>query len=130
MSIEAELAAFPRGDLKERWEEVIGNPSPPRLSRTMMARILACELQWRASGQSRAAMFKRLKRALEAADRQAPIANSGARLVREWNGRDHVVDVTDDGYLWNGKSWRSLSAIAKEITGAKWSGPRFFGVGA
>lgn len=130
MSVEAELAALPRGDLKERWEEVIGHPSPPRLSRTMMARILACELQWRATGQSRAAMFKRLKRALEAADRQAPIANSGARLVREWNGREHVVDVTDDGYIWNGKSWRSLSAIAKEITGAKWSGPRFFGVGA
>lgn len=130
MSVDAELAALPRKDLKERWEEVIGHPPPTRLSRVMMARILACELQWHASGQSRAAILKRLKRALEAAEHQVPIANSGARLVREWNGREHVVDVTDSGYLWNGKSWRSLSAIAKEITGAKWSGPRFFGVGA
>ncbi|MDP3459099.1 MAG: DUF2924 domain-containing protein [Hyphomonas sp.] len=50
--------------------------------------------------------------------------------MREWNGREHVVDVTVDGYVWNGRTWRSLSAIAKEITGAKWSGPRFFGVAA
>lgn len=51
---------------------------------------------------------------------------AGTRLVREWNGRMHVVEVTDDGFVWNGKSYRSLSAIAKRITGAHWSGPRFF----
>ena len=48
--------------------------------------------------------------------------------MREWNGRMHVVDVTDDGFLFDGKPYRSLSAIARRITGAHWSGPRFFGL--
>jgi hypothetical protein len=52
----------------------------------------------------------------------------GARLLRDWNGRTHVVDVTDAGYQWNGETHRSLSAIARAITGARWSGPRFFGI--
>ena len=52
----------------------------------------------------------------------------GTRLVREWNGRTHHVEVVADGYVWNGKMHRSLSVIAREITGAQWSGPRFFGL--
>ena len=52
----------------------------------------------------------------------------GTRLVREWNGRTHVVDVSEDGFVFDGKTYRSLSAIAKRITGAHWSGPRFFGL--
>ena len=51
-----------------------------------------------------------------------------ARLLREWNGVTHVVDVTEQGYRWREQTWRSLSAIAREITGAHWSGPRFFGL--
>ena len=62
-------------------------------------------------------------------DRPAsPKLRSGGRLVREWNGVSHVVDVTDAGYLWRGERHRSLSAIARAITGAHWSGPRFFGL--
>ena len=52
----------------------------------------------------------------------------GAHLVREWNGRTYQVEVVESGYVMDGKTWRSLSAIAKHITGAHWSGPRFFGV--
>ncbi|MEM6422200.1 MAG: DUF2924 domain-containing protein, partial [Pseudomonadota bacterium] len=52
----------------------------------------------------------------------------GGRLVREWNGVSHVVDVTADGLIWRGERYRSLSAIALAITGARWSGPRFFGL--
>jgi hypothetical protein len=52
----------------------------------------------------------------------------GTRLVREWNGRTHTVEVTSAGYSWNERTWRSLSAIAEAITGARWSGPRFFGL--
>jgi len=48
--------------------------------------------------------------------------------VREWNGRTYQVEVKDGAYVMDGKSWRSLSALAKHITGAHWSGPRFFGV--
>ncbi len=58
----------------------------------------------------------------------APTLPSGARLVREWNGVNHVVEVVEGGYVWNGDRHRSLSAIARAITGARWSGPRFFGL--
>lgn len=52
----------------------------------------------------------------------------GARLIREWNGRRYVVEVTDDGFIMDGKVYRSLTAIAFRITSVKWSGPRFFGL--
>ena len=52
----------------------------------------------------------------------------GGRLLREWNGVTHTVEVLEDGYRWNGDTYRSLSAVARAITGARWSGPRFFGL--
>jgi Protein of unknown function (DUF2924) len=52
----------------------------------------------------------------------------GSRLVREWQGTTYTVDVLDDGFFYKEKSYRSLSAIALVITGARWSGPRFFGL--
>ena len=59
---------------------------------------------------------------------KTPALRPGGRLIREWNGVSHVVDVTEDGFDWRGKRYRSLSAIALAITGTKWSGPRFFGI--
>jgi hypothetical protein len=56
------------------------------------------------------------------------IARPGAHLVREWNGRTYQVEVLNDGYRMDGRTWPSLSAIAKHITGTTWSGPRFFGL--
>ena len=58
----------------------------------------------------------------------APVLQPGTRLVREWNGTTHIVEVIEGGYVWNGDRLRSLSAIARSITGARWSGPRFFGL--
>ena len=52
----------------------------------------------------------------------------GGRLLREWNGITHVVEIGEDGFVWRDARYRSLSAIAREITGAHWSGPRFFGL--
>jgi hypothetical protein len=52
----------------------------------------------------------------------------GTKLIREWQGQTHIVTVTEDGFHWNGKEWRTLSRIAGEITGGHWSGPRFFGL--
>ena len=76
-----------------------------------------------------AALRARLDRIAAGEERKAsPTLQPGSRLLREWNGTTHVVDITDAGYVWNGKSHRSLSAIAREITGARWSGPRFFGI--
>jgi hypothetical protein len=71
----------------------------------------------------------------EARDSGAAIAKegaqrirAGARLLREWNGRTHIVTVEVHGFSYAGRSYQSLSAIARDITGARWSGPRFFGL--
>ena len=58
----------------------------------------------------------------------APALAPGSRLIREWRGRTHTVDVLDSGFRCDGKQYRSLSEIARAITGARWSGPRFFGL--
>ena len=52
----------------------------------------------------------------------------GAKLVREWRGETHTVIICEDGFEWKGRHWRSLSVVAREITGGHWSGPRFFGL--
>jgi hypothetical protein len=57
-----------------------------------------------------------------------PRLEPGIRLVREWNGRTYSVDVIEGGFVWDGRVHRSLSVIARMITGARWSGPRFFGL--
>ncbi|MEO0881401.1 MAG: DUF2924 domain-containing protein [Pseudomonadota bacterium] len=124
----SDLARLPRCDLKSLWVAEFRADPAPRISSPMMARIIFNALQWKTSGQSRDRYVKRLRRAHRASAKPGSVAKPGARLVRDWHGRQHVVDVLPDGYLWNGRTWRSLSAIAKEITGTKWSGPRFFGV--
>ena len=58
----------------------------------------------------------------------APALAPGSRLIREWRGRTHTVDVLDSGFRCDGKQYRSLSEIARAITGGRWSGPRFFGL--
>jgi hypothetical protein len=83
--------------------------------------------------QAKQGLSRKSQRALaKPTDKQAKHAATklkpGGRLVREWNGVTHIVDVTEKGFAWQGRDWRSLSAIAKEITGAHWSGPRFFGL--
>nr|MDJ0920370.1 DUF2924 domain-containing protein [Henriciella sp.] len=93
-----------------------------------MVRILTCELQWQASSENRMVIKRALQTAVARSDSRKPAASAGTRLIREWNGKRHVVDVSAEGYIWRGETWKSLTAIAKEITGTKWSGPRFFGV--
>ena len=130
MTVVTNLEGDDREALKARWQGLFGTCPSPRLSKGMMVRILASELQWQSTGQTRLAFQRKLRKLVAATDKAKPVAQTGARLVRVWNGKEHTVDVVGDGYLWNGKVWRSLSAIAKEITGTKWSGPRFFGVAA
>ena len=99
------------------------------MSQILICRFLAFELQARNSGGLHAADLDRLGSLAESRTRPvtAKMA-SGVRFLREWNGVTHVVERNDAGYLWNGRIFGSLSGIAKEITGAHWSGPRFFGV--
>ncbi|MCB1390266.1 MAG: DUF2924 domain-containing protein [Rhodobacteraceae bacterium] len=123
-----EIETLDRAALCAAWAEVFGTTVPRGLSAPMMRRFLATEVQTRQHG----GLPKRIVRALqqEAPTRASasPGLKTGGRLMREWNGVTHVVEVTGDGYLWNGARYRSLSAIAQAITGAHWSGPRFFGL--
>lgn len=101
---------------------------PKGLSQGMMRRFLAHELQTRRHG----GLSRKAKAALKREDYApakpiTPKLQPGSRLLHEWNGVTHLVDVIIAGFEWREKSWRSLSAIARKITGAHWSGPSFSG---
>lgn len=125
----AGIAEMDRKALLVVWTEVIGGAPPRRLSRAFLRRILAFEVQAKQQGGLSDARRKQLAGIAAGKHRStSPKLRPGGRLIREWNGVSHVVDVTEDGYLWRGTHHRSLSAIARAITGAHWSGPRFFGI--
>lgn len=133
----ADLAALDRDRLLDLWREVFSSAPPKRLSLPFLRRFIAFELQARRHGGISAPLRKQLAGAGNGkgtgngtgkARRVTPGLRPGGRLVREWNGASHVVDVTETGFIWQGCSYRSLSAIARAITGAHWSGPRFFGL--
>jgi hypothetical protein len=108
---------------------------PPRLSRDLLVRTIAYRMQELAYG----GLSKRTQRRLVALTKElqtngsitsdpGPRVRPGVGLVREWRGRTHTVVVTEDGFEYAGKTYTSLSKIAQTITGAHWSGPRFFGL--
>ena len=125
----AELETMDRAALIAAWSGVFKRPAPKGVSQSYLRRVLATELQARRYG----GLPPRI-RSLLAEDgktrrrRVTPGLKPGGRLLREWNGVTHVVEVTEDGFVWNETRHRSLSAIARAITGARWSGPRFFGL--
>lgn len=126
--IDDELAALitlPDAVLGEEWRKVYRS-APPRLSADLLRRGIAYRLQERAFGK----LSPQVARGLASGGRAAPEVTPGTRLVREWNGRTIDVIATDGGMVWEGRTYRSLSAITREVTGTAWSGPRFFGIGA
>jgi Protein of unknown function (DUF2924) len=132
------IIAMPREKLCERWLELLGCDPPKGISTRLLRRAVVYEAQARDRGGLRKKSIKRLLQyAAQPVDHQADQQTAaktnrqlreGARLIREWNGVNHVVDVLADGFEWRGRTYRSLSRIAREITGAHWSGPRFFGL--
>jgi hypothetical protein len=123
-----------RAELAERWTALTGTSLPKRATAKLLALAIAYELQLRSSAKAEIAE-KRIAKLMA-----SPKANSrwpsettrvvsvGARLLREWRGRTLTVDVVDDGYLFEGATYRSLSAIARRATGAARNGPAFFGL--
>ena len=106
-----------------------------RLSRDLLIRAIAYRIQELRYGGLSKATRRKLAALVNAPQSEGEIApetaqkiRPGARLVREWNGRTHTVTVKEEGFTYAGRSYRSLTAIAREITGAQWSGPRFFGL--
>jgi hypothetical protein len=130
-----ELADLPRPDLVERWQGLHRAHPPKGISRRMLVRAIAYEMQAKKYGGLKPAVGRQLQKIAnglaisgEVTVIAKPKFEPGARLVREWNGRSHVVEVVEGGFVWNGDRHSSLSAIARAITGARWSGPRFFGL--
>ena len=117
-----------RHRLAEHWAKCFGVPPPPRTSRSLMIRAVAYKMQERALGGLSAA-----NRRLLCGQEPAPVRRSrplrpGIVLVREWHGVGHQVTILDKGVLYRGERYRSLSEVARLITGAHSSGPRFFGL--
>jgi hypothetical protein len=133
----AALSTCPYDDLRAEWRRLYRNHPPKKIRRDLLELGIAWKLQEKALG-GLAPMLKRRLAGLAAsmatkgdlAKARAVSLRPGARLVREWHGDVHEIMVLEDGFQWRGERWRSLTAIAHAITGARWSGPRFFGLGA
>jgi hypothetical protein len=130
----ATLREMSPAQLRNRWEEM-GEGAAPRMPPSILGPLLAQRLQERRLGGLPALVLRELKRVAEegAASAPQPVRTQlvpGTRLVREWNGRTISVGVLEKGFAFDNRSWRSLSEIARHVTGAHWSGPRFFGLTA
>jgi hypothetical protein len=129
------LASLSLGELKARWLELKGVPLPRFMRRELMRRAVAHAIQENTLGGLDAATQKRLEAHVrqilpsgEAPPRLPRKVKTGTRLVREWQGKVHEVTVAPDGFIWNGERYRSLSQIARLITGTRWNGWVFFGL--
>ena len=127
-----------RAELRILWKGEFSGTAPPSLGRDILALGIAYARQERCYGGLTRAVAKELYRLLarvlhdDATDAPesptSPLPRTGTILVREWRGTTHQVAVVDNGFLWRGKTHRSLSSIARAITGTNWNGPRFFGM--
>ena len=131
-----ELEGASRALLLEEWQLAFKRPPPKNLSTKLIRRAVAYKLQIRHLGGLPKAARKNL-REIAVNERQGlaaeikpprPQIKPGTKLLREWNGRTYEVEAVDNGFVWNGATHKSLSAIARAITGTHWSGPRFFGL--
>ncbi len=139
-TIDDELEAIPhlsRAELVERWTKIHRRPPPKGLSRRILQYAAAYDVQAREFGGLKPAIRRKLLRSAVGngkpsqpteRDGKAETLSPGTRLMREWHGRTHRVDVLEAGFLCDGRHYTSLSQIARAITGARWSGPRFFGL--
>jgi hypothetical protein len=123
------------GELRQQWRTFYKAEASPHLSRELLVRAVAYRMQEVALGGLRPGQQRQLrqiaqqfKQTGQATIRARPELKPGTRLVREWQGRTYEVLVLDGGFSWQNTHHRSLSAIARKITGTAWSGPLFFGL--
>jgi hypothetical protein len=128
VELDAQLAlleSMSRAELRAAWSRQI-RTTPPNVSAGLLRLAIAHHLQSKVLGGITKAMERKLQEI--ACDGAAKRVSPGTRFVREWRGKVHVVTLTEEGcYRWQDKDWRSLSMIARSITGTQWSGPAFFG---
>jgi hypothetical protein len=131
----SDLPRMSRQALVGAWAEVLGRPPIRGISRELLIATIAWHLQARRQGGLPPALQRKLDRLAAALDRGQPIRSPsahrlrpGTSLEREWQGERHVVSVTEAGFAYRGDTYRSLSQIARLITGTRWNGPAFFGL--
>jgi len=124
-----QLENLTRQELREHFEQAGLGHIPRNASQGYFRGHLAWAIQAIDAGYDPVALRENLvKKASQARRPTAPLYKPGTRLIREWQGVTHEVTIEEKGIVWNGLRYRSLSRIAQEITGTKWSGPRFFGL--
>jgi hypothetical protein len=135
-SIAAQVAALPKKptpELKQMWRELF-DLEPPGFSRNYLISRLAYRIQELAYGGLKPATRARLDALADGLDpkaarqRMADRPVVGARLVRQWQGTEHQVTVLVDGFEWEGRRYKSLSSVARAISGTRWNGWTFFGL--
>ena len=131
----AALDTLPLDGLRAEWHRLYGTAAPTRLSRDLLTRGIAHRLQEMVHGGLRPTTRRKLDAQLQSLAEGGTVGPSpsirikpGATLVRSWRGQTHTVQVLDAGFEYQGQHFASLSLIAQRITGAHWSGPRFFGL--
>jgi hypothetical protein len=130
------LQALSRSELLDLWQELYKKAAPQGVRREILVPFLAYRIQENTYGALKPKVVAELRRIAKTLDQgrasTEPLIRTrlkaGTRLFREWRGHTHEVFVTDSGYEYSGFSYRSLSEIARKITGTRWSGPAFFGL--
>jgi len=116
-------------DIRDSWERAYKSPAP-----NLSADLLRLGLAWRLQEKQLGGLSRHARAVLNARDDaavetvQSRKLTAGTRLVRDWHGVGHTITVLEDGFGYDNRHWPSLTSIARHITGAKWSGPRFFGL--
>lgn len=140
-TLEREIAALPKmniTELRAKWRRDLKQAPPPHVRKQLLVPLLAYKLQEQAYGGLKPEIRRHLER-LAASYRRDPNKKAdshsiprrskpGTRLLRQWNGKTHQVTVVEDGFEYEGAHYKSLSVIARLITGIRWSGPLFFGL--
>jgi hypothetical protein len=131
----ASLSKLDIDQLRARWKVMFGRTPSRGIGRSFLTVAIAYRLQERAYGGLKPSTSRMLARVAEETTTRSSLkkpqirkAQSGTLLIREWQGTAHRVTMLDHGVSFNGKHYRSLSEVAREITGSRWSGPRFFGL--
>jgi hypothetical protein len=139
LSVLADMEGHDLNGLRRQWRAYLGGEPPSHLPRWLLMKVLAYRLQADAFVDLDKSIQRMLRSnkdrgAATPFDRRAPQTRdgvglkAGALLVREWNGKLERVMILEDGFAWNGQTFRSLSQIAKAMTGTNWNGHRFFGL--
>jgi hypothetical protein len=138
VALETEIGRLPSlslFELRNRWKALFGHPAPKSLRRNFLARAVAYQMQVEAYGGLSVATKRRLREianAVRTGDANAMLGSGrikpGTQMIRQWQDTTHTVTALAEGFEWNGRTYKSLSAVANAITGTNWNGFSFFGI--